>query len=336
MTQPALRDRIAAALYERERPPRDPHWPDAYAADREVFEAMADAVLPVLSEPADRAAVLPAPAVWVDGDSLMEAIAAAVWEHCARDDVDMPQLVLDDPRNIAAAAASVVAAERAALKRVREYLEPRVKDVAVDPAEVFNLIGAIEPPLSPYYSHEACGFHWHGRDGMDIPMRDGQPVCPRCELRRLTAATDTTWPRRAWDLGLLHKGGDPHHCPACVAQPEPPKDFICPGADANAEVLANPQPATTPGGGPPCGNNPNFHLTPGDRQAVDDFKAYLARSAAETRQDEAQPSEVTVYLSTRCDACEHTLNWHRNDVGCTVARCVCGRFQPPAEDEAQP
>ncbi|MFD3741082.1 hypothetical protein [Streptomyces sp. NPDC058629] len=39
-----------------------------------------------------------------------------------------------------------------------------------------------EPPLSPYYSHEACGFHWHGRDGMDIPMRDGQPVCPRCEL----------------------------------------------------------------------------------------------------------------------------------------------------------
>jgi len=46
-----------------------------------------------------------APALWVDGDPLMEAIAAAVWEHCARDDEDMPQLVLDDPRNIAAAAA---------------------------------------------------------------------------------------------------------------------------------------------------------------------------------------------------------------------------------------
>ncbi|WP_200309599.1 hypothetical protein, partial [Streptomyces adelaidensis] len=75
-------------------------------------------------------------------------------------------------------------------------------------------------------------------------MRDGQPICPRCELRRLTAAAaDPSWPRRAWDLGLLHKGGDPHHCPACVAQPEPPKDFICPGAEANAVVLANPQPA---------------------------------------------------------------------------------------------
>ena len=29
MTDP-LRDRVAAALYERERPPRDPAWPDAY------------------------------------------------------------------------------------------------------------------------------------------------------------------------------------------------------------------------------------------------------------------------------------------------------------------
>ncbi|MFC7909032.1 hypothetical protein [Streptomyces nigra] len=53
-----LRDRIAAALYERERPPRDPHWVDAFAADREVFEAMADAVLAVLPPPADRAAVV--------------------------------------------------------------------------------------------------------------------------------------------------------------------------------------------------------------------------------------------------------------------------------------
>ncbi|MGQ4358540.1 hypothetical protein [Streptomyces sp. SAS_272] len=43
-----LRDQIAAALYERERPPRDPAWPDAYAADREVFGDMADAVLAVV------------------------------------------------------------------------------------------------------------------------------------------------------------------------------------------------------------------------------------------------------------------------------------------------
>ncbi|MDF2710615.1 MAG: hypothetical protein K0R62_6267 [Nonomuraea muscovyensis] len=42
-----------------------------------------------------------------------------------------------------------------------------------------------ERPLSPDYEHPECGFHWHGRDGMDIPVRDGQPVCPRCELRRV-------------------------------------------------------------------------------------------------------------------------------------------------------
>ncbi|CAL9598849.1 hypothetical protein [Streptomyces sp. enrichment culture] len=44
---------------------------------------------------------------------------------------------------------------------------------------------AYEAALSPYYEHPECGFHWHGRDGMDVPMRDGQPVCPRCELRRI-------------------------------------------------------------------------------------------------------------------------------------------------------
>lgn len=56
--QTDLRDRIAAALYERERPPRDPAWADAYAMDRETFEEMAAAVLAVLPPPADRAAVL--------------------------------------------------------------------------------------------------------------------------------------------------------------------------------------------------------------------------------------------------------------------------------------
>jgi len=53
--------------------------------------------------------------------------------------------------------------------------------------------------------------------------------------------------------------------------------------------------------------------------------------------DEAQPATaeakratpMTVYLATPCDACGHTLNWHRNDVGCTTRGCVCGRFQEP-------
>ncbi|MFE3488317.1 hypothetical protein [Streptomyces griseus] len=47
----------------------------------------------------------PAPAVWVDGDPLMEAMAAGVYEQCGTDPVS--SVVVDDPRNIAAVAAAV-------------------------------------------------------------------------------------------------------------------------------------------------------------------------------------------------------------------------------------
>ncbi|MDX2846434.1 hypothetical protein PV377_47335 [Streptomyces ipomoeae] len=50
------------------------------------------------------------PAVWVDGDPLMEKIAAAVWEQCQQHDSG---LVVDDPRNIAAVAATVARAQPA-------------------------------------------------------------------------------------------------------------------------------------------------------------------------------------------------------------------------------
>lgn len=52
-------------------------------------------------------------AAWVDGDPLMEVIAVTLWERCARDDEDMPQLVRDDPRTIAAFAAAVARAHAA-------------------------------------------------------------------------------------------------------------------------------------------------------------------------------------------------------------------------------
>jgi hypothetical protein len=53
----------------------------------------------------------PQAAAWVDGDPLMEAIAAAVWEQCR---TDYPSSVVDDPRNIAAVAASVARAQQPA------------------------------------------------------------------------------------------------------------------------------------------------------------------------------------------------------------------------------
>jgi len=45
------------------------------------------------------------PAVWSDGEPLMEVIAAAVYEQCGTDAVS--SIVVDDPRNIAAVAATV-------------------------------------------------------------------------------------------------------------------------------------------------------------------------------------------------------------------------------------
>jgi hypothetical protein len=64
-------------------------------------------------------------------------------------------------------------------------------DAAIDAARE-----AVDAPLSPFYEHPECGFHWHGRDGMDIPLRDGQPVCPRCELAKVQKQLDHSLRRR--------------------------------------------------------------------------------------------------------------------------------------------
>jgi hypothetical protein len=150
-------------------------------------------------------------AAWVDGDPLMEVIAATIWKHCARDDQDQPQAVCDDPRTIAAYAAAVARTQAemvqanpvdrtaAALAAVRRLCNMTINDSirtdAIDQARdtlaaIDSIMGDEQQPLSPYYEHPACGFHWHGKDGMDIPIRDGQPICPRCEINQLQAAAD--------------------------------------------------------------------------------------------------------------------------------------------------
>lgn len=45
---------------------------------------------------------------WQDGDPYLEAIAAAVWEHCAKEYGS--GIVIDDPRNIAEAVAATARA----------------------------------------------------------------------------------------------------------------------------------------------------------------------------------------------------------------------------------
>ncbi|MFE4330147.1 hypothetical protein ACFRQM_11975 [Streptomyces sp. NPDC056831] len=66
--------------------------------------------------------------------------------------------------------------------------------------------------------------------------------------------------------------------------------------------------------------------------APDDLLNQRAHDWSPEQQSTAEPETVlptAVLLGTPCDACEHTLNWHRNDVGCIVPRCVCSQFQQP-------
>ncbi|MFD8667051.1 hypothetical protein ACFV1U_16860 [Streptomyces microflavus] len=61
--------------------------------------------MPTSPTPADRPADQLRAAVWVDGDPLMEAMAAAVYEQCEQH--PEVSVTIDDPRNIAAVAATV-------------------------------------------------------------------------------------------------------------------------------------------------------------------------------------------------------------------------------------
>lgn len=105
----------------------------------------------------------------------------------------------------------------------------------------------------------------------------------------------------------------------------------CPKPEAADELLhradeAQQQPETQDRSAGCCGRPPGAIC-------VHDHPA--AASAGVQTDEEARVSPTAVLLATPCDACDHTLNWHRNDVGCTVPRCVCGRFQHP-DEEATP
>lgn len=53
--------------------------------------------------------------------------------------------------------------------------------------------------------------------------------------------------------------------------------------------------------------------------------------------DEAQQPTTAkaAPLATPCNICTHTLNWHRNEGGCSVHACYCRSWQQPTDVEAQ-
>jgi hypothetical protein len=43
-------------------------------------------------------------------------------------------------------------------------------------------VDRLDAEVRRLYTHPDCGFRWRGKDGLDVPLRDGEPVCPRCEI----------------------------------------------------------------------------------------------------------------------------------------------------------
>jgi hypothetical protein len=108
--------------------------------------------------------------------ALVEGVSAALEHDSVRCPLCLDRLVLHTPDGARAHFEHVHPEQQITGPGVGPW--PMLVDRAAD----------AEAPLSPYYEHPECGFHWHGRDGMDIPMRDGQPVCPRCELAAVEKA----------------------------------------------------------------------------------------------------------------------------------------------------
>ncbi|MEU9792915.1 hypothetical protein AB0E27_20195 [Streptomyces sparsogenes] len=74
------------------------HARDAAALHRQGLLSTAELYAVIEADPAE-------PPTWIDGDPLMEAIAAAIWERCRTEGTS---LVVDDPRTIAAVAAYAI------------------------------------------------------------------------------------------------------------------------------------------------------------------------------------------------------------------------------------
>jgi hypothetical protein len=189
---------------------------------------------------------------------------------------------------------------------------PWGKTVAADIAELRRMIDE-DAPLSPFYEHPDCGFRWHGRDGMDIPMRDGQPVCPRCEL----AAAETRNTTEAED-------------PARIDRLRPEFDEHASVESIDAQTARARRQVTL--------WQRRVRRLEALRQRRLEQKArgeWPATVAAETQSPASRPSPTEELLVTRCDACRHALQRHFRHGACTVVLCVCSTFQYPVEELPQ-
>ncbi|CAL9665935.1 hypothetical protein SUDANB145_07160 (plasmid) [Streptomyces sp. enrichment culture] len=248
-----LRERIAAALYERERPPGAAPWADVLAADREVFEAMADAVLPlVLPAPADRAAAL------TDAERTMLTYALnEAQEHIwSRDGfTDEDQAALDSLRRMAAEAQPATPDTEAPL-----WARPDTEEEKL--AKCRRMAKALSAPPEPP-AEWASTTEWPGRHKRpgDRRIHATAPFIVGSVQRIWTACRErvgpggTSLPHMAVDCRAckqatepagsaaapVHLGGraNAEDCPGCKAERRNlPYPFLCPAEPGSAAAPA--------------------------------------------------------------------------------------------------
>ncbi|MDH6610253.1 hypothetical protein M2164_005888 [Streptomyces sp. SAI-208] len=133
------------------------------------------------------------PGAWQDGDPLMEAIAAGVWEHC---NPQGTSVVVDDPRNIAATAAAV--ARHLIADAVVEWSG---QQIGCHVPTVDAIVDVINPQPEPrvcgdrhidWECSEKVGRHLDGkhRDEFNGAWREQSPVPPYSNRDRIAAEAE--------------------------------------------------------------------------------------------------------------------------------------------------
>ena len=94
-----------------------------------------------------------------------------------------------DPGNFDAVEAGVKHRRFAAAQTLRDCAQELDAILSISPR------GCWEHPGVMGYRHPECGFCWHGKDGLDVPVAgqgaNQEPRCPRCALAELENAV--TW-----------------------------------------------------------------------------------------------------------------------------------------------
>ncbi|MGW2721374.1 hypothetical protein [Streptomyces sp. NPDC001492] len=130
------------------------------------------------------------PGAWVGNDELMEAIAAAVWEHCGTEGTS---LVVDDPRNIAGTATAVARRFADAEQAELNHLRARIAELEGPAVEARAALAALCYDLEDPGSNALGALFLLSRAtvGVEAPKDDAAAALARHDAEVLRRAAET-------------------------------------------------------------------------------------------------------------------------------------------------